>query len=181
LRSFSDDELRRIISFHPKTFAEFRLHALLLTLIDTGCRIDELLSLTRQGINFDSLFIIVKGKGSKERIIPISFELRKTLYRFLKRHTFDLVFPSRNGTKLNYQNVYRDFEILCKRIRIEPAGFHTLRRTYAKNYLRNGGNLFYLQSTMGHSRLETTRGYVEVEIEALKETHLKTSILSRLR
>ena len=83
---------------------------------------------------------------------------------------------------MDYRNIWRDFNNLCERLGIgAPEGFHGLRRTFARNYLRQGGNLIYLQSALGHARIETTRIYVEVETEDLKQTHLKTSILSRLK
>jgi integrase/recombinase XerD len=181
LRSFTDDELKRILSFKPKAFSEKRIHALTLALIDTGCRVDELLSVTRDRIDLDNLFLKIKGKGNKERIVPISFELRKILFRYMKSHSFNYIFPASNGAKFNYQNSYRDFTNLLKRLGIVPIGFHALRRTYAKNYLRRGGNLFYLKTVLGHSRLETTQTYVEVETGALQETHQKTSLLVHLK
>lgn len=181
LRSFTDDELRRVLNVKPKSFSERRIHVLTLTLIDTGGRIDEFLSLTRRQIDFDSLIIKVKGKGNKERLIPISLELRRVLFRYLKTHDFDLVFPTKNGGKMNYQNSYRDFTDLQKRLNITPIGFHALRRTYAKNYLRRGGNLLYLKAILGHERLETTETYIEVETEALQETHSRTSLLTCLK
>jgi integrase/recombinase XerD len=181
LRSFTDDELRRILNFKPKGFSESRIFALILTLIDTGGRIDEFLNLTRRQINFESLLIKVKGKGNKERLIPMSLELRKVLFRYLKTHNYDLVFPAKNGVKLNYQNSYRDLINLQRRLNIAPIGFHALRRTFAKNYLRRGGNLLYLKAILGHSRLETTETYVEIETDALQETHMKTSLLGSLK
>ena len=181
LRSFTSDELNRIISFKPRSFIEKRIYTLTLALLDTGCRIDELLSLNFQQIDFDNLCVKVKGKGNKERIVPISVELRKILFRWLKSHNHLLVFAAKNGKKFNYQNAHRDFSKLLKRIRIVPIGFHALRRTFAKNYLRQGGNLFYLKAVLGHSRLETTQAYVEVESQDLQETHTKTSLLTRLR
>jgi integrase/recombinase XerD len=181
LRSFTEDELRRVLSFKPKTFGERRIFALTLTLIDSGGRIDEFLSLTRQQIDFDSLIIKVKGKGNKERLIPMSLELRRVLFRYLKTHDFDLIFPTKGGAKMNYQNSYRDFTNLQKHLRIQPIGFHALRRTYAKNYLRRGGNLLYLKAVLGHSRLETTETYIEVETDALQETHSRTSLLTCLK
>jgi site-specific recombinase XerC len=69
-RSFTDEELRRLLSYKPQTIGERRAHALTLALIDTGARVDEFLSLTRVNVNFESLTIKVKGKGSKERIVP---------------------------------------------------------------------------------------------------------------
>lgn len=181
LRSFTEDELRRVLAFKPRTFGERRIHALTLTLLDTGGRVDEFLSLTRERIDFDSLILRVKGKGSKERLIPMSVELRRVLLRYLKTHDHALIFPARNGVKFDYQNSYRDFTNLQRRLGIMPIGFHALRRTFAKNYLRHGGNLLYLKAVLGHVRLETTEKYIEVEEEALQHTHARTSPLARLK
>lgn len=180
-RSFTEDELRRLLNFKPETFGDRRAHTLALALIDTGARVDEFLSLMRENVNFESLTIKVKGKGSKERIIPMSIELRRVLIRYLKSHDHALVFPARNGGKFDYQNSYRDFTNLQKRFGITPIGFHALRRTFAKSYLRHGGNLLYLKAVLGHVRLDTTEKYVEVEERALQETHARTSPLARLK
>lgn len=63
LRSFSHDELRRMLSDRPKKFSRQRVQVLTYALIDTGCRIDELLSLRREGLDFDNLMVKVTGKG----------------------------------------------------------------------------------------------------------------------
>ena len=181
MRSFTDKELSRLINYRPKTCGQHRTKTLLLALLDTGCRIDELLTLTRSDVSFDQLHIKVMGKGRKERILPISIELRKHLYKFLQTHPHTLVFCTREGNKLNYQNTWRDAHDLFKKIGVEPEGFHAMRRTFARSYLKNGGNLIYLQALLGHERLDTTRGYIEVEQEDLQRTHVKTSILSRLK
>jgi site-specific recombinase XerD len=182
LRSFTDAELRTLLAFRPrKLFGQQRLYAMVCFLIDTGARVDEALSLKRDDVDLVCLVAKVRGKGNKERIVPLSLELRKVLVKWLDWHSFDLAFPTRDGRKWQYMNACREFQQHCERLQIDPAGFHCLRRTFARNYLRQGGNLIYLQATMGHTRLETTRVYVEVETEALKETHFRTSILSRLR
>lgn len=180
MRSFTDYELKQIVSYRPKRLTGARLHGLLCTLIDTGCRIEEVITMRRNNVDFDSMLIKVVGKGSKERVVPISIELRRILSRFLNRHEFDYVFPSRDGKKLNYKNVYREFQDLCKKLKIDHEGFHCFRRTFARNYVKRGGNLIYLQAALGHSKLETTRIYVEVETDDLKDMHLRTSILGRL-
>ncbi len=180
MRAFTDEELYRLVSFWPTTFTEYRLHTLICTLIDTGCRIDELLTLTRDKVNLDSMLLVVVGKGAKERVIPISVELKEGLLVLLQQHSFPLVFPSSNGTKWNYANALRDLGLLCKRSGVVPSGFHTFRRTFARNYLKKWGNLIFLKTALGHSRLETTEKYVEVDIDDLKETHQRTSILNRL-
>jgi integrase/recombinase XerD len=139
MRSFSEEELRRLITFRPRTRGEARLHALLCFLIDTRTRIDEALTLTRDKINWDSLTATVFGKGSKERIVPLSIELRKVLFKHLKTHTFDRVFCTRDGSKLDYFNVHKEFRDLCVKLGIKPEGFHCFR---SRNYLKLGANLF---------------------------------------
>jgi len=71
--------------------------------LDTGCRIDEMLTLERGSVDFDNMLVTVIGKGDKERIIPISIEGRKQLFKFLKSHDFSYVFPTRHGDKITYK------------------------------------------------------------------------------
>ena len=68
-----------MLSFKPATFPESRIYAVVVLLLDTGCRIDEVLGLTAESINLDALTVCVRGKGNKERTIPISVECRKIL------------------------------------------------------------------------------------------------------
>lgn len=110
LRTFSDAQIRAILNRKPKTKGEQRLLALLNLLTDTGLRVEEALNLKRENIDLENLLIdVVKGKGGKFRRIPISPECRKVLFKHLRSHNFDLVFSSRNGGKLRYENVRPDF------------------------------------------------------------------------
>ena len=147
VKTFTDGELRRIIAFKPESVAETRIHMLTLLALDTGARINELLTLTRNKVDFENLVITGRDKGNKERIIPISLELRKRMYKFLNKHQFDLVFCTRNGRKLLYDNCRRDYKRLLDRIGIEKCdqSFHSLRKCFARAYVRNGGNLFYCE------------------------------------
>jgi len=74
LKVFSDAQLKAILRYRPKRFYEHRLYTLLCLIIDTGMRIDEALTLTRDKLDLDNLLVTVRGKGDKERIIPISLE-----------------------------------------------------------------------------------------------------------
>ena len=182
--TYTEDQIKALVNWRPKGRTEWRLYALLMTLIDTGARIDiELLRLTRDKIDFENLLIKLDGKGGKERFVPMSYELRKILWKWLQKHEFELVFPSRNGTKLLYRNVFRDFSNLCKRLGIEGDhnGFHKFRHTFATEYLRNGGGEIYLQKALGHSSLAMTRKYTQVNEFDLRAMHKKTSILGRIK
>jgi site-specific recombinase XerD len=181
LRAFTLEEMKRIINYKPKRKTEIRLKTMVLMLIETGCRIEELLSLEIAQLDFENLLIKIMGKGRKERIIPMSLELRKILFNYLKKAEGPLVFPSIVGTKWNYQNAWRDLQNLLKKLEIDQAAFHTFRRTYARQYLKNGGKLYYLMKSLGHTRLETTKIYLDADVEDLRSEQVKTSLLSRLR
>ena len=118
LKGFSDSEIRSLLSFRPKGFFELRTFTLIQTLLDTGSRIDELLTLRIDKVDLDNLQAVITGKGSKTRIIPISLELRKSLFRYLKLRenrgpNCIYFFSTSSGHKLSYRNTYRDIKNLC--------------------------------------------------------------------
>ena len=100
----------------------------------------------REQVDLENLLVTVKGKGQKHRVVPISLELRKVLYRWLTRNDFDLVFPTQNGGRQTQRNILRDLKLLGRKLTLTGVrvSFHTFRHTFAVNYLRAGGNLFYL-------------------------------------
>jgi integrase/recombinase XerD len=181
-RTFSEPQLRLIVSHKPKGFHETRIHVLLLLLIDTGIRIDEALTAQSSRVDFDNLLITVRGKGNKERIIPFSIELRKHLFKFL-RHGKRYVFPVRSGNHLEYHNARRSFKALMVKLGINgvDGAFHASRRCFARTYLRKGGNLHYLKNVLGHEDIKTTEGYLDDDTRALQAIHQNVSPLSTLR
>lgn len=183
LPTYSPEHLKRLIDFKPKTFSEARLHTIFLTLVDCGCRVDEVLKLRWSDCDFENMLLVVLGKGNKERKVPFSFELRKALWRYRQKNSFDLVFPTQNGGRQNRHNVLRDFKLLCKRLGIPllPRSIHALRHTFAVNYLRQGGSVFHLQKALGHSSLEMSRRYANLLTEDLQAIHQKVSVLNRMR
>src|ERR1051326_3369395 len=165
-RTFNEKELKAIVSFKPTSVGERRIHTLILTLLDCGLRVSEGLTLTWSKVDFENLLIVVNGKGGKQRVLPCSVELRKILYKFRQTNggSHDLVFCTRHGNKLTYDNMRRDFTKLMCKLGIEPDGaFHCLRRCFAVGFVRNGGNIFALQRFLGHTTLTQTRTYVELD------------------
>jgi integrase/recombinase XerD len=181
LKTFTEPQVRAIISFKPKNWYDKRLHTLLLLLLDCGLRIDEALTLKRTGVDFENLLITVTGKGNKERIVPFSIELRKSLYRFLGTHHFDLVFPCKDGGRLLYNNVRREFTSLATKLGIDgfDGSFHCFRRCFATNYIRENGNPLKLQRMLGHTTLKMTNDYVKMMAEDLRDEQSRTSLLNR--
>lgn len=155
-------------------------------LVDTGIRIEEALTLTTVKVDLDNLIIKVTGKGNKERIVPISFELRKVLFKLLnhkdyRANSYNLVFCSRRGLRLSYRNILREWEVFCQKLEIPYHPFHQLRHNFALSFIREGGDVFTLRRLLGHSSIQTTSIYVNLQTEDLKRAHAKTSILGRLK
>lgn len=129
LQDFTETEIKAFLDYKPKDFFEWRLHVLICTAIDTGCRINELLTLKRSNIDFDNLLIKVLGKGRRERIVPYSLELRKVLWRYSRMHQHELFFSTRKGGKLSYHNMLRELKKLGDKLGVknERVGWHQFR------------------------------------------------------
>jgi len=183
LRTYSDEDVARILAYAPASRVERRVLALLTLLVDTGCRINEALTLTRANCDFDNLLVTLYGKGRKERRVPISLACRRELFRHLTSHAHALVFCTRDGKRLSYDNIKRDFLAVLKGAGVEKteASFHAFRRFFAKWYLKKGGNPIYLQFLLGHSTMDMTRRYVAEDAEDLRDAHQKLSPLEGLK
>jgi len=183
LKTFTDDQIQVFLKWRPKTLTEKRMKVLICLLLDTGMRISEALALNTDALDFGNLLIKIRGKGDKERLIPMSAELRKMLFTFIRDLDSPVLFATSTGLRWTKNGALKGFDRLCKRLGISgfEGAFHAFRRYYARNYVRQGGNLFYLQASLGHASLNMTRKYVQVETEDLQKMHVKTSPLSRLR
>jgi integrase/recombinase XerD len=113
--TFTEAQIKKLVAWHPKSNPDMRLHVLMCLLLDTGCRVTEALTLHVREIDFDNLLVKLDGKGRKQRIVPISLELRKSLYRHVAEHEpHDLVFGTRNGTPWSRHNVLRGVKRICR-------------------------------------------------------------------
>lgn len=181
LPTFTPADIKKLVAHKPRGFCPTRLHVLILTLLDIGCRISEATGLSWEDVDFDNLLVKLHGKGAKDRVVPFSFELRRHLFRWKASSRSDLVFPSQRGQWLGRRDMLRDVKLLCKRLGIVPPErtIHAFRHTFAINYLRRGGSVFHLQKVLGHSSLEMTRRYASLLTEDLQAVHEKVSLLSR--
>jgi integrase/recombinase XerD len=181
LATFSQAHVAKLIHWKAVGRNQSRVRVAALTALDTGLRVNELLCLTRQDVELDNLVLRVKGKGNKHRLVPMSVELRKLLYRHLALHKHAIVFCTHNGCKLTQPNLRRDFKVGCEKLGIigVRCSFHTLRHTFAVGYLRAGGNLFYLSRILGHTSVKTTERYLQsLGVEDLQAVHDKLSLLN---
>jgi integrase/recombinase XerD len=172
--------------YKPNTVIQWRVHAIACTILDTGCRIEEILTARASDFDFDNLLLTVVGKGRKQRRVPFSTELRKLLFRFgqFKERAgidSDLMFPARGGGRWGRRNALRSYYCLLKRLGVPKSGFHRLRHTMATQYLRSGGDVVRLSIILRHSEISTTQKSLHLLTEDLQKPHQGLSILNRLR
>lgn len=184
LPTFSDVQVKRIVTMKPKSELARRRHLLVLFLLDTGCRISEALGLRVRDVDFDNLLVTLDGKGRKQRVVPFSFALRKVMFRYVtdqRRTPERLLLATRSETELSRNNMLREVKTLCRALGFTPPArtLHAFRHTFAVNYLRRGGSVFHLQKVLGHSSLEMTRRYANLVTTDLQAVHEKISLLSK--
>jgi integrase/recombinase XerD len=149
IATLTPEQVRRLAAFKPKGLNQTRTHTAALLILDGGYRITELLTLAFENCDFDNLVIKVRGKGGKHRLVPVSLEMRKNLYRWVSKHsgTGRLVFGTRNNTSVTVRNFERDLKAIGARLGLNNIRFspHTLRHTFACEYLRNGGKDYWVR------------------------------------
>ena len=170
IRTFSEQELKRMMIYYQGyDYLTIRNKVILLLLIDTGIRLSELIGLTEEQIKFD--YIIIRGKGNKERVVPKSPLLSKWLIKLLAvRKSFfayrvipDNVFLSKNAKPLTSTMVDNIIKEAGKNCNISPdvrISAHTFRHTYAHFQLKAGLDIYSLSRLLGHENISITQTYL---------------------
>jgi len=156
--------------------------AMLELLYATGIRVSELINLKQNEVNFEMGFIIVYGKGSKERIVPMGTQAQEKLKFYmansrpalLKQRESKELFVTRRGKGMSRQGFWKLIKSYALKSNItKPISPHTLRHSFATHLLERGADLRAIQIMLGHSDISTTQIYTHVESERLKEIHKK--------
>jgi site-specific recombinase XerD len=178
--TLSAEEVVKLVRYRPHDGRGRRAHLAALTILDTGLRSAECLDLRTEDVDLDHQLIQVMGKGSRERTVPISLEMRRRLYPWMRALPTGSVYllPNRNAGPVDYCNALHDLYEIGEDLGLKLR-FHLLRHTFATNYIRQGGDLARLQRILGHSSITTTMKYVHLQTEDLQRDHEKYSILSR--
>ena len=157
-----------------------RLCCLLELLYATGLRISELVTLPLMAIRRDSRFLMVSGKGGKERVVPLSEPSRVAVGRYLECRDRFLpgsrpsrwLFPSRGRAgHLTRQRTAQLLKELAARAAIDPDRLspHVLRHAFASHLLDRGADLRSVQQMLGHADIATTQIYTHVQTERLRK------------
>lgn len=171
IKTFTEQEVKKMTEYYSgHTFMEVRNRLMLMTFFDTGIRVSELIDLKLSQVKDE--YILIHGKGDKERVVPKSPLLNKWMFKYLStrenffayRRVPENVFLSRNGRPMTTEAIHRVIKIAGKAvgvsrdIRVSP---HTCRHTFAQMQLKNGLDLYSLSRLMGHSNLSITQRYLE--------------------
>jgi integrase/recombinase XerC len=148
---------------------------------NTGMRLSELINLKENQVDFYKKQVKVLGKGNKERIIPVSSDVIKTIEEYVqyKKKEFckteNVLIVSAKGKKLYPKYAYNLVnKILSENIKtLDKKSPHVLRHTFATHLMNNGANLDAVKELLGHASLATTQVYTHNTIEKLKDVHKK--------
>jgi site-specific recombinase XerD len=178
------EQIQRVLqACEGKHWLRLRDRALILLLLDTGARAQEVHRLTVLDVSHDP--IILKGKHAKERVAFLSAETRLALLRYLKACPFHPTGeqPLWWGAKgaLTLWGVLEVVEHIGNRAGIRPLGCHIFRRSFATWSLRNGIDLHRLQLLLGHSCMTVTAQYLALVEDDLKRAHEQFSPLRMLK
>jgi len=178
--TLSPEEMISLISSVDRSTPEGeRNRAILETLYGCGLRVSELLHLKLSDLFFEEGFIKVRGKGNKERFVPVGPVTRKyiSLYRDEIRVHWspgkgyeEVLFLNRRGRRLSRAMIFtivkRQAELAGIRKKVSP---HTFRHSFATHLLQNGADIRAIQQMLGHESITTTEVYMHVDRQHLSE------------
>lgn len=180
------DEINHLLD-QPNTNKKLGLRdrALLETLYATGIRVSELINLKFNDLHEELKLIKVFGKGSKERLIPISEVALSWIDSYKEKvrdplilkvgQNCDFIFLNSRGTALTRQAVWQIIKKYCNMAGIQKnVTPHTLRHTFATHLLENGADLRVVQEILGHSDISTTQIYTNLSQKHILQVYAKT-------
>jgi tyrosine recombinase XerD len=159
-----------------------RNKAIIEVLYGSGLRVSELINLQLSKLYVDEGYMLVEGKGSKQRLVPMSPQALKQVQLWkidrnlldIKKGNEDYLFLNRRGAQLTRDMIFKivkDLSTLAGvRKNVSP---HTFRHSFATHLLENGANLRAIQQLLGHESITTTELYTHVDVHFLRETILK--------
>lgn len=176
----TEDEVDNLLNINLITPYDYRNKAMLELLYATGLRISELCNLKITDVDIHNCFVRVYGKGSKERIVPVTdlalkyLEMYVKTYRpiILKNTISDYLFISNSLTNISRQGFFKIIKKECKRAGISKnVSPHVLRHSFATHLLKHGADLRVIQELLGHEDISTTQIYAHLVNDKLKKDY----------
>jgi integrase/recombinase XerD len=165
-----------------------RNKAIVETLYGSGLRVTELINLQLSRINIQEGYMLVEGKGSKQRLVPLSptsilqienWLLDRNLMQ-IKKGNEDFLFLNQHGAKLTRAMIFEIVKVLTEQAGIrKKVSPHTFRHSFATHLLENGANLRAIQQLLGHESITTTELYTHIDVKMLRNTILEFHPLNK--
>ena len=162
------EDITKLLKVIPRhEYTGYRDGCIIMTMYGTGMRISEVVDLSEHNVNFDSGQIKGVGKGRKERAVYMSASVYKALFKYYSQRrpkvTSNYFFIHEDGRPLTRFYFEHRMQVYVKKAGITTVCTpHTLRYSFAIQFLRNGGDPFTLQQILGHSTMEMTRHYLRI-------------------
>ena len=176
-----EDIEKMINAYKHDDFLNSRNKTIIDVLYSTGCRVSELCNINLSDLDLVDNSLKLKGKGSKQRIVPIGSELKVNLLKYLKiREDFinskgEPLFLTKSRNNLDRTAVYRIIKSTALKASLDTNIHpHTLRHSAATHMLEGGCDLRTVQEFLGHSSVSTTQIYTKVTKEFLEEAFLES-------
>jgi len=182
----SVDEMFELLhAWNDTSTAGLRNRAMLELFYSSGLRLAELAGLNVMDLDFDQALVKVRGKGRKERIVPVGAPARKVLQEYLaktkevrKKTSEDIfnspLFLNLRGARITARSIARIIDEATKKSKIgRKISPHALRHTFATHLLNAGADLRSIQELLGHESLSTTQKYTAVNINRMMEIYDK--------
>lgn len=177
----SESDIDKIISAIDLSKPEGeRNRAMLEVLYGCGLRVTELVNLKISELRFKENYIIVTGKGNKQRIVPINSAAIKYCNIYMQqvrshqspiKTATDIVFLNKRGNKLSRVMIFLIIKELCEKAGIrKTVSPHTFRHSFATHLVMRGANLRVVQDMLGHESITTTEIYTHLNTQKLRET-----------
>lgn len=176
----TEEEVDKLLNIPLKTAYDYRNKAMLELLYATGIRVSELINLKFVNLELQDDFIRVMGKGSKERIIPMSNISKKYLIEYieiyrktlLKSKDSEYLFINNQGNVISRVGFFKIIKKLCLENNISKnVSPHILRHSFATHLLAHGADLRVIQELLGHSDISTTQIYAHLINDKLKKDY----------
>jgi site-specific recombinase XerD len=156
-----------------------RNRALILFLIDTGVRNEELCNIKLRDVDKRNQRVYIMGKGARERHVPFSVRTHQALWRYLATRPEatpdEPLFLLQNGRAFGRHRLLDLMQAIGARASVTDVTVHRFRHTCAIQYLRNGGDPYTLQHLLGHSSLEMVRRYLNIVQRDIDNVHRRAS------
>jgi len=180
-KAINVEQVEQLLSApNDKTLLGARDRAILETLYSTGIRVSELVGINFGDIDETGQAIIIRGKGRKERIVPLGSHAMTAIGHYLQmmnthnvtNETGEPVFINKHNTRLSTRSVRRNVSKYLDKVGLDPAiSPHTLRHSFATHLLDNGADLRSVQELLGHQSLSTTQIYTHLTTKRMKESY----------